>query len=186
MSEEQVFKAEEARKLKLQLSTNPATLLIGAGILLLIANMVGIQLIEYLWPGFVIGPALLLLWPAYKSTPEKEHKLSFLAVPGAILLTTGVLLFLMNLTNYFEAWAYSWVLLIAAIPAGIMYMKRFDPEHSIHVNGHKFMRTVLIIFGMMAVFFEILIFEHHSIWLAFSLMGYGVYLLAKERRTEKE
>jgi len=184
MSEEQAFKAEEARKLKRQLST-PAILLIGAGVILLLANMAGIRLIEYLWPGFVIGPALLLLWPAYASTAEKEHKLSFLAVPGAMLLTTGTLLFLMNLTDYFEAWAYSWVLLIAAIPAGIMYMKRFDPSHSIHVNGHKFMRTVLIIFGMMAVFFEILIFEHHSVWLAFSLMGYGVYLLAKERRGEK-
>jgi len=70
MSEEQAFKAEEARKLKGQLST-PAILLIGAGVILLLANMAGIRLIEYLWPGFVIGPALLLLWPAYASTAEK-------------------------------------------------------------------------------------------------------------------
>lgn len=180
MSEEQVFKAEEARKLNTELSM-PALLLIGAGGLLLFASLFNIHLIDYIWPGFVIGPGLLLLWPAYKSTPKKHSRLSFLAVPGAILTTIGALLFLMNMTNYFEAWAYSWTLLLAAVPAGIMYMKRFDSGNSIHVNGRKFMRVMFIIFGIMAVFFEIIVFEHYSVWLAAALMGYGVYLLTKER-----
>ena len=90
MSEETVYKAEEAAKLDVHASL-PAFVLIGVGIALLLAYAFDFHLLDILWPGFVIGPGLLLMWPAYKSTADDQSKLAFLAVPGAMIVTTGVL-----------------------------------------------------------------------------------------------
>ncbi len=112
MSEETVFKAEEAEKFNVQ-SSLPALALIGAGVALFLAYLFDIRLMDFFWPGFVIAPGLLLMWPAHKSTADEQSKFAFLAVPGAMIATMGLLLFAMNLTDHFEAWAYSWPLVIA-------------------------------------------------------------------------
>ena len=67
MSEENVYKAEQAAKLNVQ-SSLPAFVLIGVGAALLLAYLFDVRLLDFFWPGFVIAPGLLLMWPAYKST----------------------------------------------------------------------------------------------------------------------
>src|SRR5512136_1454245 len=37
-----------------------------------------------------------------------------LAVPGSILVTIGLILFVMNLTDTWEAWSYCWALIVCA------------------------------------------------------------------------
>lgn len=184
MSEEKVYKAEESLELNLDLRSSPwpAILVIGVGVSLLVANLFHFHLINLLWPGFVIAPGLMLLWPAYNSTQDEESKLSFLAVPGAIVTMVGLMLFVMNMTNHFEAWAYSWALLPAAAMGGLMYAKRFDPSSNVHDAGRKLIRAMVIMFIGMAVFFEIIVFENFNPWLPLALIGYGVYLLIKDRR----
>lgn len=181
MSDEAVFKAEEARKVNREASL-PALGLIGAGIFLLATNMMGIHLIDIFWPMFVIMPGLLLLWPAYEAAPKRPRRLAFLAVPGAMMVMVGLLLFVMNLTGHFEAWAYSWTLVLAATASGVMYMRRFDPEHRAHERGRRFIRTMTILFLGLAVFFEVIIFESFQPWLPLALIAYGVYLLVRNRR----
>lgn len=182
MSEETtIYKAEEAGKLATQRSF-PAVVLIGTGAVLLVASLFGIHLIDYFWPGFVILPGLLLIWPAYNSTAGQQSKLRYLAIPGAVLLTIGVLLFIMNLTQHFEAWAYSWTLLIAAVAAGLMYARRFEADDQFEEKGTRFMRLMGILFLGLAFFFEIIIFESFNPLMAVGLMAVGVYLVIKERR----
>jgi len=181
MSKETVLKVEESRKLQ-QIQTWPAYGVIGIGVALLITNLFGFHLIEVLWPGFVLAPGLMLLWPAYSSTPEQQNRLGFLAVPGAIMITVGTLLFIMNLTNHFEAWAYSWPLLLASVGWGLMYMKRFEPEHKVHQSGYNFMRLMVLMAMGFAVFFELLIFGNFNPLMPLAIIGYGVYLLLKNRR----
>jgi uncharacterized membrane protein YoaT (DUF817 family) len=185
MSEESALKIEERARLELDLPRNwPGFLLIGTGAVLLAANLFGFHLIDVLWPGFVVAPGLLLLWPAYSSTAERSAKAAFLAAPGAILLTVGLLLFAMNLTDHYEAWAYSWALLPAAAAAGVMYAKRFESESRIHVSGRKLIRVMVILFMSLAVFFEIVVFENFNPLLPLALIGYGVYLVARDRRKD--
>jgi phosphatidylserine synthase len=179
MSEENVYKTEEKRKL--EASSLPAWLVIGIGVVLLAANLFQVHLIDWLWPGFVIAPGLMLMWPAFNSTAERQSKASFLAVPGAIVVTIGLLLFVMNLTNHFEAWAYSWTLLLVAAAAGLMYVRRFDVDHGRSQSTHKFIRTMITLFGVLAAFFEIVVFENFTPWLALALIGYGVYMLVRRR-----
>ena len=186
MSEETIYKTEEAAKLsKINSSSLPALAIIGVGILLLAAAIFDFHLIDILWPGFVIAPGLLLMWPAYKATAESPSKLSFLAVPGAMIATVGGLLFVMNITGYFDAWAYSWTLVIAAAVAGLMYAKRFDEDSRVHEKGYKFIRFMGFLFVGMAIFFEIVAFEHFNPLTSLAIIAFGFYMLMKDRKTQK-
>jgi hypothetical protein len=184
MSEETVYKAEEAAKLNVH-SSLPAFTLIGVGAALLIAYLFDIRLMDFLWPGFIIGPGLLLMWPAYNSTAEHQSKLAFLAVPGAMIATTGLLLFAMNLTNHFEAWAYSWTLVIAAAAGGVMYLTRYDNNKPLQERGYKLIRVLSMIFIGLAFFFEIIVFENFSPVMSLGLIGFGLYLLMRNKRAVK-
>jgi hypothetical protein len=184
MSEDTVYKAEEAAKLKSQPSL-PGLILIGSGVALLLAHLFNIRLMDFFWPGFIIGPGLLLMWPAYKSTAEEQSKLAFLAVPGAMIAATGLLLFAMNLTDHFEAWAYSWPLVVAAAAGGIMYVTRFDDNPPLQERGHRLIRVLSTIFIGLAIFFEIIIFENFNPVMSLGLIGFGLFLLLRNRRDKK-
>ena len=181
MSEDSVLKIEEAGKLQKQQAL-PAYGIIAIGVVLLISNVFHFQLINVLWPGFVIAPGLMLLWPAYTSTSERQKPLSFLAVPGAMFVTIGILLFIMNLSNHFEAWAYSWPLVIGSLAWALMYIKRFEPAHSVHHSGYNFMRLMVLLAMGFAVFFELIIFGSFNPLLPLGVIAFGVYLLFKERQ----
>ncbi|MCA9925381.1 MAG: hypothetical protein KC421_23590 [Anaerolineales bacterium] len=162
----------------------PAVAVICIGVLLLAANLFHVHLMQFLWPGFVIAPGLMLMWPAYDSTAERQRPLSFLAVPGAMMLTVGMLLFAMNMVNHFEAWAYSWPLVLASVAGALMYIKRFEPQNTVHENGHKFVRMMILLFMGLAAFFEVLIFESFAPLFPLALIGYGIYLLVQKRQTQ--
>jgi hypothetical protein len=178
-----LYKAEERNKLALP-SAWPAYSVIAVGVALLAANIFHIELINILWPGFVLAPGLLLLWPAHSSTAHRNHPLSFLAVPGAFIVMTSLLLFMMNLPDHFEAWAYSWTLAFAAAAAGLTYIDRFEPAHHIHEKAHKFIRRMSYLFIGFAVFFELVVFGNLTPWLPIALIGYGLYMLVKNNRTK--
>lgn len=160
----------------------PAFAVIGFGVFLLLSQVIGFHLIDLLWPGFVIAPGVLLLMPAHHSTEQHQSRAAFLAVPGAMIATAGLLLFAMNVTDHFEAWAYSWTLLVAAVPAALMYIRRFDPTDRIHQSGYKMIRTMFYLFLGFAIFFEIIIFENFNPVLPILMIVFGIYLLRKQRR----
>ncbi|GJM42595.1 MAG: hypothetical protein DHS20C20_28770 [Ardenticatenaceae bacterium] len=185
MSENSVLKIEESRKLQLRQNW-PAYGVIGVGVALLASQIFGFEMIDVLWPGFVLAPGLLLLWPAYNATPERPSRLSFLAVPGTMFMTIATLLFVMNLTGYFEAWAYSWPLVFASVAWGLMYSRRFEPGHAIHQSGYRFMRFMVLLAMGLVVFFEAIIFGSVNPLLPLGVIGFGIYLLVKERRSSKQ
>ena len=181
MTKETVLKVEETRKLQ-HSKAMPACGVIAIGVALLVTNLFGFELIDVLWPGFVLAPGLMLLWPAYASTPDQQSKAAFLAVPGAMLITVGTLLFIMNLSNHFEAWAYSWPLVLASVGWALMYVKRFEPEHKVHQNGYNFLRLMVLMAMGFAVFFELIIFGSFNPLLPLGIIGFGIYLLIKNRQ----
>ena len=184
MSEETVFKAEEAAKLNVQ-SAFPAFALIGVGVALLLAYLFDIRLMDFFWPSFIIAPGLLLMWPAHKSTADEQSKFAFLAVPGAMIATVGLLLFAMNLTDHFEAWAYSWTLLIAAAAGGVMYVTRYDENEPLQQRSYKLIRVMSMVFIGLALFFEIIVFENFNPLMSLGMIGFGFYLLLQNKRAAK-
>ncbi|WP_420643930.1 hypothetical protein [Candidatus Leptofilum sp.] len=184
MSKESVLKIEETRKLQRRQSW-PAYGVIAIGLGLLASQLFGFDMIDVLWPGFVLAPGLLLLMPAYNATPERSSRLRFLAVPGAMFITIATLLFIMNLSDYFEAWAYGWPLVLASAAWGLMYMRRYEPTHKIHHTGYNFMRLMVLLAMGLVVFFEVIVFGSVNPLLPLGVIGFGIYMLVKERRASK-
>jgi len=181
MSDESVLKAEVSKNGE---STGRlAVALIAGGVILLAMNVLNISLMSFLWPFFIIGAGVLMVWPAYQSTSEDRSRLSFFAVPGAMTLAVGVLLFLMNLVNHFESMAYSWPLILAAGAAGYGYIHRFDESDEKVEKAHRFIRAMVISFMVMAVIFELLVFQSLGAWWPLLLVGLGIYIYVKNKRS---
>lgn len=184
MTEETVLKAEVQNK---KLANNwPALALIGAGVVILFSKLFGLILMDFLWPGFIIGFGLALMYPAYISTADDKKGLSFFAVPGAMTVALGLLLFMMNLVNHFESMAYAWPLLLAAGSWGHLYQKRFTATSEQKDKAHRFIRIMVLLFMGMAMFFELLIFQSFGNWWPLALIGVGGYMLLKDRRSNSD
>lgn len=176
-----IYKAQEKAVVGRSMSGTATALIIG-GSALLVANLAGFSLLEFLAPLIFIGGfGLLLIQPAVRATAANQSPWVWLAVPGSFFLTLGSLIFLMGIVDHFESFAYAWTLLPAAVVAGIMYVRRFEENHPIHERGTKMIRTFLMMFMGMGLFFELLVFETLGPWWPLLLIGAGVYLAMKNR-----
>lgn len=181
MSEENVLKAELNRSNPTQ-SRLAGALIIG-GIILLALNLLHIHVMVFFWPMFLVGLGALMIWPAIKSTSDHRNQLAFMAVPGAMLVALGGLSFLMMITSHYGSWAYVWPLLLAAGAAGYIYMHRFDDSGNQAEGAHRFIRAMVIIFMVLAVLFELFVFQSLGAWWPLLLIGVGLYLIVKNKRS---
>jgi hypothetical protein len=181
MSEEMLYKAEVNRQIAIQ-NTGWPKILIGTGLTLLALNLLNISVMSLAWPLWVLLPGLALAYPAYHL--RRHSRLNYLAVPGAFFLAVGGLLTVMNLFNHFEAWAYAWTLLPAAMMAGAMYAKRYQPGSRVHSAGPRFIRGSLITCGVLAAIFELLVFQTLGPWWPVLLVAAGYYLMKNRREPE--
>lgn len=96
-------------------------LLVTAGIYFLLVNLAGPSLglgWAELWPGFLALGALafylpILIWW------ERREGLSWLAVPGSILLVNAAICYYNALTGDWDAWAYLWALEPLSVGLGL-------------------------------------------------------------------
>jgi Putative auto-transporter adhesin, head GIN domain len=77
-----------------------------------------------------------------------------LAVPGSILVMIGLLLFVMNLTDTWEAWSYCWALIVFASGAGVWINGLWSGNPELKQRGFATMRTGLLLFIIFGVIME--------------------------------
>ena len=97
--------------------------LISLGILSIVLN-VGFGLdLNFSWPLVVIllGGAFFILAEALR--PQAAW-VDWFALPGSILLAMGLIFLLNVITGDWNAWAYAWLLILAALGAGILLINR--------------------------------------------------------------
>ncbi|HEY9289015.1 MAG TPA: hypothetical protein VIT43_13440 [Candidatus Dormibacteraeota bacterium] len=82
-------------------------LLVLAGVALLLAQVVHVDLGHYAWPLFIIVPGVALLIIAVSSRGFAGEGLAIL---GSLLTITGLILLFQKATDHFESWAYAWAL----------------------------------------------------------------------------
>ena len=134
-----------------------AVAIIATGIVFLISNVFNVDLfiVEGGWPFFVILPGLLML--AFAISGGKRA--ASLVFPGAIVTGTGLILFVQNLTNYWESWAYIWALYPVFVGlALIFYGNRTDNANSIK-SGRNMVGIGVLLLAAFGVFFELIIFR---------------------------
>ncbi len=103
------------------------------------------------WTLFILVPGLLLLLPAWYGGAVGA---AIFAIPGMLVLGTGVLLAVMGFTGLWHSWAYAWTLYGAFLGLAFMLMGLRLPNPSLYAAGGWFVRISLIACALFAFFFE--------------------------------
>jgi hypothetical protein len=143
--------------------------LIGLGVMALMG-------IGLLWPMFILLPGLVMLGAALYSGKAAAG----LAIPGMIVTGTGGLLFIQNLTGYWESWSYAWTLYGVFLGMGFVIMARLMEQPALERVGRGFIWAGVVSFGVFA-FLMMAIFDvgggpGSGLWAAM-LIGAGLFIL---------
>jgi hypothetical protein len=137
-----------------------------------------------LWPMFILVPGLVLLGIALGCGRAGAAAMS---IPAMIVSGIGALLFIQNLTGYWESWAYAWTLFGVFLGMGFMLMGQRLDDPSLHRVGRGFVRISLMAFAAFAFFFEVVIGISGGPGPigALILIGLGLFLLARNREGQR-
>lgn len=159
-------------------------LLLVVGALLLFAQLFGFSLGRYGWPLFVLIPGVVLFAVAALG----GRSAAGLAVPGSVVSTIGLILFVQNLTGRFETWAYLWALIPMAVGLGLYLQGTWTASEKLRREGRRVASTGLAMLVAFGAFFELLIFQNLTgtvfgrLWVPALLIAAGVYLLYGQSR----
>lgn len=132
-----------------------AALLIGAGVLLLVAQLVGVRWGALLWPLWIIVPGVVLLLLGYTVGRAAAEPL---VVLGSIISSTGLLLFYANATGHWASWAYVWALIApTSLGLGLWLLGQVARRNDLVKSGGIMVKIGLILFVAFGAFFELVI-----------------------------
>jgi hypothetical protein len=164
-------------------------LLIGIGILILLGEIFqGFDFWGVFWPFILITVGVLF----FASMLAGGKSAAGLAIPGSIITCLGLMMFIQNLTNHWESWAYSWSVIIFSIGLGIYIKGVYADQESSRRSGGRLMRLAFILFIIFGIFFEMLFSSRETASYVFpiAMIALGLYLLVirsgllPERRRE--
>ncbi|MCA9910628.1 MAG: hypothetical protein KC519_18360, partial [Anaerolineae bacterium] len=152
-----------------------------------ISNIFNIDLFDFEggWPFFVLLPGLIMLAVAISG----EKKLAGFIFPGAIVTGTGAILFVQNLTDHWESWAYVWALYPVFVGLALMfYGNRTDNANSVR-TGRNLAFIGMVLLAAFGVFFELIAFNHVdgrlvNAVVAVLMIGGGGFLLLRARNSD--
>lgn len=152
-------------------------LLLAVGVGFLIMQVLGLNVINFLWPFFVILPGVLF----FVGMVMGGKRTGSLAIPGSIVTMVGLILLYQNTFNHFESWAYAWALVFpTAVGAGLAVFGAWSDIPRLVRQGLRWASVGLVLFLVGGFFFELVINISGSafnrvIW-PLLLIAFGVYL----------
>lgn len=155
-------------------------ILIALGFLFLAGQIFDIgDIMETFWPFFVIVPGLAFLAGAVMG----DKRSAGLAVPGAMVTGTGLILLYQNLTDHWESWAYIWTLYPVFLGLAFNFMARRTDNTKLAQTGRGFVIWGLVGLIVLGAVFELFIFGGMG-WLGNllipgAMIAAGVYLLMR-------
>lgn len=161
--------------------TNTGSLIAGAALiifgLLALAGQLfaGFNFWGVIWPFFIIGVGVLFFVGMYSGGKSAAG----LAIPGSILTFVGLMLFLQNLTDYWESWSYGWTVILMAVGVGIYIMGRYTENQGQRENGSRLIKIGAILFVVFGGFFEMIFnsFAFSKFLFPVALILVGMYLI---------
>ncbi len=106
-------------------------ILMGLGGLFLVAQVLGGSFWSYFWPYLIIGVGLTFLVAMVTS----GRGAGGLAIPGSVVTTVGIILFLQNAFGWWESWAFAWTFIVIAVGIGIYVMGIWNQSEKAKRNG---------------------------------------------------
>jgi hypothetical protein len=136
--------------------------LIALGVLSLVGQLFSnFPFWSYFWPFIIIffgGLFFVGMFVGGKS-------MAGLAIPGSIITLIGLMMFVQNLFNHWESWAYGWTVILFAVGLGIFIMGLYSGEERQRLAGMRVMRIGVILFIIFGAFFELIFssFSRHGV-----------------------
>ena len=112
----------------------------------------GFPFLSYLWPFIIIGFGGLF----FVGMLAGGKSMAGLAIPGAIISGVGLVMFIQNLTGYWESWAYSWTVILVLVGLGIFIMGLYTEDIHHRQAGIRLMKVGAILFIIFGGFFELI------------------------------
>lgn len=155
--------------------------LMGVGLLFVLTQLFKIDIMDLLWPLFVVGPgAVLVYWAAQA---RGDDWLVWMHIPGMITLGTGLLLLYQNLTGHWESWIYAWSLYGVFLGIAFVEIAKSCPQaEELGFLGRGFIRWSLIVFVAMGGFVELIVANgaERRLILALLFIAGGIYFITRE------
>lgn len=151
-------------------------LLIILGVLLIFDDFFrGINVMGIFWPLFLIGIGLLFFTMMLSGGKSS----AVLAIPGSIFACLGMMMFIQNLTDHWESWAYGWTVIIFSVGLGIYIKGVYGEQERSRQSGYFLMRLGAILFIIFGLFFELIFSLKHTGQYIFpiAMILIGSYLL---------
>ena len=127
------------------------------------------------WPLFIIGLGVLFFVGMFAG----GKSVAGLAIPGSILTSIGLMLFLQNLLGHWESWSYGWTVIIMSVGLGIYIMGRYADNEDQRQSGIRVLRVGAILFLIFGGFFEMVFnsFPFSRFLFPMALILLGAYLI---------
>lgn len=126
--------------------------LVVAGVALTLAQLIGWRIAVLGWPLLVIVPGFLLLLAAF-SVPRGKS-VSFLAVPGAVILVTGIVLQVQSVSGDWQSWSYAWALVLpGALGLGLLIAGARERLRTVRTVGAAMIAVGAVLFVIAEWFF---------------------------------
>jgi MFS family permease len=125
-------------------------ILIVIGILSLFGNFFSSMNWDNLWPLIIVGIGAAF----FIGMTLGDKTQGGLAVPGSILVTIGLILFVLNSTDRWEAWSYTWALIICGVGIGTLINGYWSDRPNLRKQGLNTIRAGLILFLIFGVIME--------------------------------
>jgi hypothetical protein len=170
----------EERKRPANANLVVGAVLIVVGAVLILGQVLGLNLGQYMWPFFIIVPGVLMLLLAFRTGNAAEG----LSIAGSIVTMVGLLLLYQNTTNHWESWAYAWALVApTSVGLGQILFGTIKGRSGAVDTGKRLVTIGCAIFLVGAIFFELVIgISGHGLGrIAFPIIviGVGIFLLLR-------
>ncbi len=131
------------------------TTLILIGGFWLLSQVFNLDLWDDYWPFILIVPGLAAFIMGVTSGKPSG---AGLAIPGAIVLITGLLLLYQGIADHYESWAYAWALVAPAGPGvALLAVGHRVGDDEMKLGGRITLTVGLVLFVAGFAFFELLI-----------------------------
>jgi hypothetical protein len=126
------------------------TLLLAAGVLALLGQVIGPRFGGEFWPFIVIGVGLAF----FVAMLVGGRAFGALAIPGSIITGIGLILLIQNTFNLWETWSFAWALIICSVGIGLVIFGTYSENEEVRQSGWNVARIGLILFIVFGILME--------------------------------
>lgn len=121
------------------------------GSLFLIGQLFNVEVMRYFWPFFILAGGALFFVLMFAG----GRAMGAMAVPGSVIITLGLILFVQNLFNLWATWSYAWALIIAGAGVGLIIFGGWSELPDLRRAGRVVVAVGLGMFFIFGLFFEL-------------------------------